>query len=30
VKAWAKAVYDEFAPKFTGKELAVACMNFSE
>jgi len=29
-KAWAKAVFDEFAPKFTGKELAVACMNFSE
>jgi acyl-CoA dehydrogenase len=29
-KAWAKAVFDKFAPKFTGKELAVACMNFSE
>ncbi|UCD22428.1 MAG: acyl-CoA/acyl-ACP dehydrogenase [Chloroflexota bacterium] len=29
-KAWAKAVLDKFAPKFTGKELAVACMNFSE
>jgi acyl-CoA dehydrogenase len=29
-KAWAKAVLDEFSPKFTGKELAVACMNFSE
>jgi alkylation response protein AidB-like acyl-CoA dehydrogenase len=30
VKAWAKAIYTEFAPKFTGDELAVACMNFSE
>ena len=30
VKAWAKAVYSEFAPKFTGKELAVACLNMSE
>ena len=29
-KAWGKAVFDKFAPKFTGKELAVACMNFSE
>jgi butyryl-CoA dehydrogenase len=29
-KAWAKAVLDKFSPKFTGKELAVACMNFSE
>lgn len=29
-KAWAKAVFSEFAPKFIGKELAVACMNFSE
>jgi acyl-CoA dehydrogenase len=29
-KAWAKAVLDEFSTKFTGKELAVACMNFSE
>jgi alkylation response protein AidB-like acyl-CoA dehydrogenase len=30
VKEWAKAVYTEFAPKFTGDKLAVACMNFSE
>jgi alkylation response protein AidB-like acyl-CoA dehydrogenase len=30
LKAWGKAVLDEFAPKFTGKELAVACFNFSE
>jgi acyl-CoA dehydrogenase len=29
-KAWAKAVFTEFAPKFVGSELAVACMNFSE
>jgi len=29
-KAWAKAVLDRFSPKFVGKELAVACMNFSE
>jgi len=29
-KAWGKAVFSEFAPKFTGNELAVACMNFSE
>jgi len=28
--AWAKAVFSEFAPKFTGDKLAVACMNFSE
>jgi alkylation response protein AidB-like acyl-CoA dehydrogenase len=28
--AWAKAVFKEFAPKFVGNELAVACMNFSE
>ena len=30
VKAWAKAVYDEFAPKFTGNELGVGCFNMSE
>src|SRR4030042_413113 len=29
-KAWEKAVLDQFSPQFTGKELAVACMNFSE
>jgi len=29
-KAWAKAVFGKFAPKFVGKELAVTCMNFSE
>ena len=29
-KAWAKAVLDKFSPKFVGKELAVASMNFSE
>jgi alkylation response protein AidB-like acyl-CoA dehydrogenase len=29
-KAWGKAVFSEFAPKFTSNELAVACMNFSE
>jgi len=29
-KAWAKVVLDKFSPKFTGKELAIACMNFSE
>jgi alkylation response protein AidB-like acyl-CoA dehydrogenase len=29
-KAWGKAVFSEFAPKFTGDELTVACMNFSE
>jgi len=29
-KAWAKAVFEEFAPKFVGNELAFACMNFSE
>ncbi len=29
-KAWAKAVFSGFAPKFVGKELAVACINFSE
>jgi hypothetical protein len=29
-KAWAKAVFSEFAPKFVGSKLAVACMNFSE
>jgi alkylation response protein AidB-like acyl-CoA dehydrogenase len=29
-KAWAKAVFTEFAPKFVGSELAVGCMNFSE
>ena len=29
-KAWAEAVFGEFAPRFTGNELAVACMNMSE
>ncbi|OGO58481.1 MAG: hypothetical protein A2025_03405 [Chloroflexi bacterium RBG_19FT_COMBO_47_15] len=29
-KAWAKAVFSKFAPKFVGSELAIACMNFSE
>ena len=29
-KAWAKAVFDEFAPMFVGNELRVACMNMSE
>jgi acyl-CoA dehydrogenase len=29
-KAWAKTVFEEFALKFVGNELRVACMNFSE
>ncbi len=29
-KAWAKAVLDEFAPRFVGNELRVACVNMSE
>jgi len=29
-KAWADAVFKEFAPRFVGSEFAVACMNFSE
>jgi alkylation response protein AidB-like acyl-CoA dehydrogenase len=28
--AWAKAVYKQFAPKFIGDELAIACFNFAE
>ena len=29
-KAWAKAVFDKFTPKFVGNKLAVACFNMSE
>ncbi len=29
-KAWGKAVLDEFAPRFVGNELRVACLNMSE
>jgi alkylation response protein AidB-like acyl-CoA dehydrogenase len=29
-KAWSKAVFTEFAPKFLGEELAVGCFNMSE
>ena len=29
-KAWAEAVFGEFAPKFVGNELHVACLNMSE
>ncbi|MDB4443836.1 acyl-CoA dehydrogenase family protein [bacterium] len=29
-KAWGKAVLDEFAPKFLGKDLHVACFNMAE
>ena len=29
-KAWAKAVYDEFAPKFMENEVRVGCVNMSE
>ncbi len=29
-KAWGKAVFDEFAPKFLEKELRVACFNMAE
>jgi acyl-CoA dehydrogenase len=29
-KAWAKAVLDEFSPKFTGNEMGVGCFNMSE
>jgi len=29
-KAWAKAVFDEFAPRFVGDEFRVACLNMSE
>lgn len=29
-KAWGKAVLDEFAPKFAGNELRIACFNMSE
>jgi alkylation response protein AidB-like acyl-CoA dehydrogenase len=29
-KKWADVVFSEFAPLFTGNELRVACMNFSE
>jgi len=29
-KAWSKAVFSEFAPKFLGKELRVGCFNMSE
>lgn len=28
--AWAKAVFDEFAPRFVGNEFRVACLNMSE
>jgi alkylation response protein AidB-like acyl-CoA dehydrogenase len=28
--AWAKGIFKEFAPKFTGNDLAVACFNFAE
>ncbi|MCR4420682.1 MAG: acyl-CoA dehydrogenase family protein [Clostridia bacterium] len=30
LKAWGKAVLDEFAPKFMEKELRIACFNMSE
>jgi alkylation response protein AidB-like acyl-CoA dehydrogenase len=30
VKAWGKAVFDEFAPKFVGDTLRFACFNMSE
>lgn len=30
VKAWGKAVLDEFAPKFVGDELRFVCFNMSE
>ena len=29
-KAWGKAVLDEFAPKFLGEDLCVACFNMAE
>jgi butyryl-CoA dehydrogenase len=29
-KAWAKAIYDKFAPMFTGDKLCMACFNMSE
>ncbi|MDH5695836.1 MAG: acyl-CoA/acyl-ACP dehydrogenase [Dehalococcoidia bacterium] len=29
-KAWGKAVFDEFAPKFVGNELRAGCFNMSE
>jgi alkylation response protein AidB-like acyl-CoA dehydrogenase len=29
-KAWGKAVLDEFAPKFLGNDLCVACFNMAE
>jgi len=30
IKAWGKAVLDEFAPKFVEDKLAFACFNMSE
>jgi len=29
-KAWAKAIYDKFAPIFVGNKLGIACFNMSE